>query len=145
MIVSASRAPRRSRSRGAAGDARAALAAVETAWGRHRRGALLARTEAPDAALSDLRARAGDAYEDALADAWVVLVCAAHAGTCEDAQLSQTVERARTGAPVSAMTLRAMATRASDRREVAELLRVAAARDPASSWTASVPRPLGGR
>lgn len=131
--------------RGAASDARAALSSVETAWGRHRRGALLARTEAPDAALSDLRTRAGDAYEDALADAWVVLVCAAHDGACEDAQLNEAVARARAGAPVSAMTLRAMASRSSDRREAAELLRVAAARDPASSWTASVPRPLGGR
>lgn len=131
--------------RGAAGDARASLSDVETAWGRHRRGALLARTEAPDAALSDLTARAGDAYEDALADAWVVLLCASHVGACEEARLAAAVERARAGAPVSAMTLRAMASRASDRREAAELLRLAAARDPASSWMASVARPLGGR
>lgn len=132
-------------SRGAMSDARAALSEAETAWARHRRGALLARTEAPESALADLRARAGDAYEDALADAWTALVCDAHAGACRDAEVSADVERARLGAPTSPVTLRAMASRASDRREAAELLRAASARDPASPWMAASARPLGGR
>ena len=132
-------------SRGAAADARAALADVETAWGRHRRGALFAHTEAPTASLGDLRVRSGEPYEDALADAWVVLVCGAHEGACEAGELGVVLERARRGAPTSPMTLRALATRADDRREAAELMRRAAARDPASPWTPLMLRQRGER
>ena len=75
----------------------------------------------------------------------LVLVCGAHEGACEAGELGVVLERARRGAPTSPMTLRALATRADDRREAAELMRRAAARDPASPWTALMLRQRGER
>lgn len=130
--------------RGAVAEGRAALAGAETAWGRHRRAALTAFTEAPGAALDDLRARAGDAHEDALADAWVVLVCDARRAACEPRDAAAALARAVGGAPDAPATLRARAARSDDRREAGALVRRAAAIDPASPWTAALLRTLGG-
>ncbi len=100
--------------RGAVADGRAALGAAETAWGRHRRAALAAFSEAPGAVLDDLRARSGDAHEDGLADAWVVLVCDARQARCEAQDAAATLARAARDAPMAPATLRARAVR--DRR-----------------------------
>ncbi len=130
--------------RGAVAEGRAALAGAETAWGRHRRAALAAFTEAPGAVLDDLRARSGDAHEDALADAWVVLVCDAGQGRCDARDAAATLARAARDAPVAPATLRARAVRSEDRRAAGALVRRAAAIDPASPWTATLLRTLGG-
>lgn len=130
--------------RGRGADAQWMLASVETPWARHRRAALLARTDATARVLEDLRARSGDAYEDAIADAWTVLVCGARSGACT-VEEGAALERASRDAPASPMTLRARAMRSGDRREAAELVRRAASWDPGSPWTASLLRVLGGR
>jgi tetratricopeptide (TPR) repeat protein len=130
--------------RGAVADGRAALAEAETIWGRHRRAALAAFTEAPDAVLGDLRARSGDPHEDALADAWVVLVCNTRQATCASQDGAATLARATRDAPVAPATLRARAVRSDDRREAGALVRRAATIDPASPWTATLLRTLGG-
>jgi hypothetical protein len=125
-------------------EGRAALASAETAWGRHRRAALAAFSEAPAAVLDDLRARSGDAHEDGLADAWVVLVCDARQARCEAQDAAATLARAARDAPVAPATLRARAVRTDDRREAGGLVRRAATIDPASPWTATLLRTLGG-
>jgi|GEM_PF-1340402 len=130
--------------RGAVAEGRAALSSAETAWGRHRRAALAAFSEAPGAVLDDLRARSGDAHEDGLADAWVVLVCDARQARCEPQDAAATLARAARDAPVAPATLRARAVRSDDRREAGALVRRAATIDPASPWTATLLRTLGG-
>lgn len=132
---------------GAHAEARQALRAVETAWGRHRRGAMLAHDEAPAAVLDDLRARTGDAYDDALADAWVALVCRARGADagCADGDVAMATQRAVEGAPEAPVTLRARALADDDRPRALAWLRAAAARDPSSPWTATLLRRLGAR
>jgi tetratricopeptide (TPR) repeat protein len=100
-----------------------ALAGVETVWGRHRRGALLAPTEPPSRVLEDLQARTGELYEDAQADAWVVLVARLHPEALAPEAVSAALARAREGAPEAAVTQRAEASQRADRREATELLR----------------------
>ncbi|MBI5513480.1 MAG: hypothetical protein HY909_06900 [Deltaproteobacteria bacterium] len=100
-----------------------ALAGVETVWGRHRRGALLAPTEAPSRVLEDLQARSGEPFEDAQADAWVVLVSRLHPEALGADAVTAALARAREGAPEAAVTLRASASQSADRREATELLR----------------------
>lgn len=88
---------------GAARDAQ--LDAVETVWGRHRRAVLTLAT-APARALDDLRARSGDDYEDANADAWRAVLCAAPT-RCAPAERDEALARAERDAPTSPVTLRA--------------------------------------
>jgi tetratricopeptide (TPR) repeat protein len=86
----------------------AALTDVETVWGRHRRALL--RPDAERAlAVRDLAARSGDAYEDANADGWRALRCAAGTPGCEPAELREALTRARSLAPTSPVILRAEA------------------------------------
>jgi len=130
--------------RGAVAEGRAVLAGVETVWGRHRRAALSAFTEAPAMLLDDLRARAGDAHEDALADAWIVLLCGPRRAPCGATDADAALARAQAAAPTAPATLRALASRSHDRREAGALVRRAATLDPLSPWTAMLLRTLGG-
>lgn len=84
----------------------AALDAVETTWGRHRR-AVRVMAVAPARALEDLRARSGDEYEDANADAWRVIVCASSPGRCAEREAREALDRAARDAPTSPVTRRA--------------------------------------
>lgn len=127
--------------RGDADAAREALADMETAWGRHRRGAMLLTGAPPTGgALADLQSRTGEAHEDALADAWITLACDTAPRGCPGVDLVALESRAREWAPAAPVTLRARALRASDAREANDLLRQADARDPTSPWTERVQR-----
>jgi tetratricopeptide (TPR) repeat protein len=131
--------------RGATTDAMVALRDVETTWGRHRRGAMLARTEHPERSLGDLRERSGDAHEDALADAWIALMAAIHRTSVTDTDARTALAHARHDAPRSPNTLRAAAMFTSDRREAAELTHQASMLDPNSLWNTALLRLLGER
>lgn len=126
--------------RGDANAAREALADVETAWGRHRRGAMLLTGAPTEGALADLQSRTGEAHEDALADAWITLACTTAPRGCPGVDLGASESRAREWAPAAPVTLRARALRTSDPREANDLLRQADARDPTSPWTERVRR-----
>jgi tetratricopeptide (TPR) repeat protein len=113
------------------------LDAVETRWGIHRRGALRARDADPAPALNDLRVRADEAHEDALADAWRALVCARPdaAPLCEPGEADAARTRAARDAPAAPVTLRARARAADLDPETARaLLLQADRRDPLSPW-----------
>lgn len=113
------------------------LDAVETRWGLHRRGALRARDADPAPALVDLRVRAGEAHEDALADAWRALVCARPEATphCEPGEADAARARAARDAPAAPVTLRARAGAADIEPATARALRREAdRRDPLSPW-----------
>ncbi len=113
------------------------LDAVETRWGIHRRGALRARDADPAPALNDLRVRADEAHEDALADAWRALVCARPdaAPLCEPGEADAARTRAARDAPAAPVTLRARARAADLDPETARALRLQAdRRDPLSPW-----------
>jgi predicted Zn-dependent protease len=126
--------------RGDANAAREALADVETAWGQHRRGAMLLTGAPTEGALADLQSRTGESHEDALADAWITLACDTAPRGCPGVDLAARESSAREWAPAAPVTLRARALRASDPREASDLLRQADARDPTSPWTERVQR-----
>lgn len=129
--------------RGMAAEARAILVAIESPIGRQRRGAMLAHIEAPNVVLADLRVRSGDRTEDALADAWIALVCWQHTGACTPEERERALRSARERVESAPETLRALALATADRRRALELLRLAAARDPLSPWNSVVSRQLG--
>ncbi len=122
--------------RGALADARRALAAIESAWGRQRRGALLLGSAAPREVAADLRVRSGQPLEDGRADAWRVLLCteAGDAAGCDARERDAALASARVNAPEACETLRALAVTAEDRRAGMEYLRAAAIREPLSPW-----------
>ncbi len=93
---------------GSLAEAHSALATVETPWGRHRRAEFAGRTDPAGDVLRDLRVRTGVGYEDALADAAVVLVCSQHPGACTPDETVAALGNARLGAPTAVLTARAM-------------------------------------
>lgn len=122
--------------RGSMADARQVLAAIETPWGRQRRGAILLGVATPDEVSADLRVRSGNAFDDARADAWRVLLCSETpaASDCDPHGRDASLANARENAPEAPETLRALAISTSDRREGQDYLRAAASRDPLSPW-----------
>jgi hypothetical protein len=131
--------------RGDVGAARAVLAAVESTQGRQQRGALMAQVGPVGAVLADLRARSGDRAADAVADAWIALVCFQQPAACAEGERDRALRAAREQASGAPETLRALALAAPDHRAAVELLRQAAARDPLSPWNGVISRQLSAR
>lgn len=126
-------------------EALAALTSVETPWGQHRRGALLASTESPSTVLSDLRVRTEDPIEDALADAWIALVCHTPTPACDPRDTATALAHANRVVPTAPVTLRARAMTETNPAQALALLSDAAQTDPWSPWNEPLRRSLASR